>query len=119
MRQHGLTPKIPQKIHINRADKETIRGWQYRFGKCVSRLDGDRFTIVDEDEAFFIHDVISGRKYWSPRGERIAVLYTGSHRRIVVYEIIAKDDRQLFRTHESFDAPTFVIPFELVAHPSF
>ena len=63
---------------------------------------------MDEDEAFFIHDVISGRKYWSPRGERIVVPYTGSHRRIVVYGAIAKYGRQFFRTHESFDAPTFV-----------
>ena len=34
--------------------------------------------------------------------------YTGGHRRIVVYEAITKDGRQFFRTHESFDAPTFV-----------
>ena len=63
MRRHGLTPKVPQKIHINRAGKEAVRGWQYRFDKRVSRLEGDGFTIVDEDEAFFIHDVMSGRKY--------------------------------------------------------
>ena len=108
MRRHGLTPKIPQKIHTNRADKEAVRDWQYRFDKRVSRLEGDGFTIVDEDEAFFVHDVISGSKYWSPRGERIVVPYTESHRRIVVYGAIAKDSRQLFRAHESFDAPTFV-----------
>ena len=77
MRRHGLTPKIPQKVHINRAGKEAVLGWQYRFDKRVSRLEGDGFTIVDEDEAFFIHDVISGRKYWSPRGEKIVVPYTG------------------------------------------
>ena len=34
--------------------------------------------------------------------------YTGNHRRIVVYGAIAKDGRQLFRTREMFDAPTFV-----------
>ena len=107
MRGYGLTPKIPQKVHISRVGKEAVRGWQYRFDKRVSRLEGDGFTIVDEDKAFFIHDVISGRKYWSPRGERIVVPYTGSHRRIVVYVVIAKDGRQ-FRTRESFDAPTFV-----------
>ena len=108
MRRHGLTPKIPQKIHINRADKEAVRGWQYHFDKRVSRLDGGGFAIVDEDEAFFIHDVISGRKYWSPRGERIVVPYTGSHRRIMVYGSIAKDGRQFFKTYERFDATTFV-----------
>ena len=63
---------------------------------------------MDEDEAFFIHDVISGRKYWSPRGERIVVPYTGSHSKIVVYGAIARDGRQFFRTHKQFDAPTFV-----------
>ena len=63
---------------------------------------------MDEDEAFFIHDVISGRKYWSPRGERIVVPYTGSHRRIMVYGSIAKDGRQFFKTYERFDATAFV-----------
>ena len=108
MRRHGLTPKVPQKVHINRAGKEAIRGWQYRFDKRVSRLEENGFTIVDEDEVFFIHDVASERKYWSSRGERIVVPYTGSHRRIVAYGAITRDDRQFFRTRERFDAPTFV-----------
>ena len=34
--------------------------------------------------------------------------YTGSRKKVTVYGAIAKDGRQLFRTHESFDAPTFV-----------
>ena len=63
---------------------------------------------MDEDEAFIIHDVMSGHKYWSPRGERIVVPYTGSHSRIVVYGAIAKDGRQFFRTHKRLDAPTIV-----------
>ena len=63
---------------------------------------------MDMDEAFFIYNVVSERKYWSPRRERIVVPYTGNHRRIVVYGTIAKDGRQLFRTRELFDAPTFV-----------
>ena len=108
MRRRGLIPKVPQRVHISRAGKEAVRGWQYRFDKRVSCLEGNGFTIVDENEAFFIHDVISGRKYWFPRRERIVVPYAGSHRRIVVYGAIAKDGRQLFRMHESFDAPTFV-----------
>ena len=108
MRGYGLTPKIPQKVHINRANKGAVQNWQYRFGKRVSRLEEEGFTIVDVDEAFFVHDTVSGRKYWSPRGERIVVPYTGSHQKIVVYGAIAKDGRQLFRTHERFDASTFI-----------
>ena len=107
MHRYSLAPKIPQKVHINRTYKEAVRGWQYRFDRRVSRLEEDGFTIVDEDEAFFMHDTISGRKYWSPRGKRIVVPYTGSHRKIVVYGAIAKDGRQFFKTHEWFDAPAF------------
>ena len=51
-----------------------------------------------QDEAFFMHDVITGRKYWSPRGQRIGVLYTGSYRKITVYGSLARDGRQFFRT---------------------
>ena len=60
------------------------------------------------DEAFFIHDTVSGRKYWSLRGKRIAVPYTGSHKKVTVYGAIAKDGKQFFRTYDRFDAPTFI-----------
>ena len=108
MHRYGLTPKVPQKVHINRASRDAVRSWQYRFDRRVSCLEKKGFTILDMDGAFFVYDVASGRKYWSPRGEQIVVPYTGNHRRIVVYGAIAKDGRQLFRTCESFDAPTFV-----------
>ena len=108
MRQHGTTPKVPQKVHINRASKEAVRSWQYRFDRRVSRLEQDGFTIVDEDEVFSIHDVMSGRKYRFPRGEQIVVPYTRSHSRIVVYGVIARNGRQFFRMHKRFDAPAFV-----------
>ena len=108
MRQHGTTPKVPQKVRINRASKEAVRSWQCRFDRRVSRLEQDGFTIVDEDEVFSIHDVMSGRKYRFPRGEQIVVPYTRSHSRIVVYGAIAKNGRQFFRMHKWFDAPAFV-----------
>ncbi len=68
-------------------------------------MEEEEFTIVDE--AFFVHDITSGSKHWSPRGERIIMPYTGGHRRIVVYGAIVKDGRQFFRTHDRFDAHTF------------
>ena len=68
MHRYGLTPKVPQKVHINRASRDAVRSWQYRFDRRVSCLEEKRFTILDMDEAFFVYDVASGRKYWSPRG---------------------------------------------------
>ena len=108
MHRHNLSPKAPRKIHVNRADKKAVQNWKYRFNRRVSRLEKDGFTVLMEDEAIFIHDVIVGRKYWSPVGHSISVPYTGSHRRIVTYGSITRDGRQFFRTYEKFDGPTFV-----------
>ena len=52
-----------------------------------------------QDEAFFMHYVITGRKYWALRDRRISASYIGSRRRIMAYGAIAKDGRQFFRTH--------------------
>ena len=108
MRMYDLSPKESQRVHINRAGKKAVQNWQYRFKKQVPRLEKDGFVPVMGDEAFFIHDTVSGRKYWSLREKRIAVPYTGSHKKVAVYGAIAKDGRQFFRTYDRFDAPTFV-----------
>ena len=68
MQKYGLSPKGSQRVHINRATKAAVKSWQYRLKKRISRLEKDGFVIAMEDEAFFIHDVKSGRKYWSPVG---------------------------------------------------
>ena len=61
-----------------------------------------------QDEAFFIHDTVSGRKSWSPKGGRINVPYTGSHRKFTIYGSLALDGRQFFRTYDRFNTSTFV-----------
>ena len=97
---YDLSPKESQRVHINRAGKKAVQNWQYRFKKQIPRLEKDGFIPVMGDEAFFIHDTVSGRKYWSPRGKRIAVPYTGSHKKVTVYGAIAKDGKQFFRTYD-------------------
>ncbi len=108
MHRQNLSPKAPRKVHVSRANKKAVQNWKYRFNKRISRLEKEGFTILMEDEAIFIHDVIVGRKYWSPVGRSISVPYTGSHKRIAAYGSVAKDGRQFFRTYEKFDGPTFV-----------
>ena len=108
MQKYGLSPKGSQRVHINRATKAAVKSWQYRLKKRISRLEKDGFVIAMEDEAFFIHDVKSGRKYWSPVGVPITVPYTGSHKRITAYGSITMDGRQFFRTGSWFNASTFV-----------
>ena len=64
MHRYGLTPKVPQRAHINRASRDAVRSWQYRFDRRVSCLEEKGFTILDMDEAFCVYDVASGCKYW-------------------------------------------------------
>ena len=85
--------------HTNRAGRKAVRNWQYRLNRFVPCLEGAELTVLIQDEAFFMHDVITGRKYWALRDRWISVSYIGSHRRIVAYGAIAKDGRQFFRTH--------------------
>jgi len=107
--RRGLSPKRPQKVHVNRAGKKAVSDWQYRIRKRISRLEEAGFAVVMQDESFFMHDVVTGRKYWAPRGRRIHVPYTGSHKKITVYGSLARDGRQFFRTYERFDTPAFIM----------
>ena len=100
MRMHDLSPKESQRVHINRAGKKAVQNWQYRFKKQVPRLEKDGFIPVMGDEAFFM----SGRKYWSLRGKRIAVPNTGSHKKVRCTAPSPKTASNSFG-HTSFDAP--------------
>lgn len=40
MRNRGLSPKRPQKVRINRADRKAVRNWQYRVSRLISCLEG-------------------------------------------------------------------------------
>ena len=108
MHRHNPSPKAPKKIHINRIDKKVVQNRKYRFNRRVSRLEKEGFTALMDDTVIFIHDVIVGRKYWSPVGHSISVPHTDSLKRIVAYGSIVRAGRQFFRTYEKFDVPTFV-----------
>ena len=68
MHRHNLSPKAPRKAHVTEADKKVVQNWKYRFNKRVSRLEPEGFIILMKDEAFFVHNMIAGRKYWPPIG---------------------------------------------------
>ena len=108
MRLYNLSPKVAQKIHINRAGRKAVWNWRYYLKRRISCLEKDGFVVIMQDEAFFIHDTVSGRKYWSPKCRRISVPYTGSHKKVTIYGSLALDGRQFFRTYDRFNAVTFV-----------
>ena len=83
---------MAQKIHINRANRKAVWNWRYYLKRRISCLEKDEFAVIMQDEAFFVHDTVSGRKYWSPKGRRISVPYTGSHRKVTIYGSLASDD---------------------------
>ncbi len=108
MHQYGMSAKTAQKYHINHASVSAVRSWQQRIKKRISRLKTDGFTIAMLDEAFFIRDGKTGRKYWSPVAKRIFLPYTGRHESLAVYGTITTNGSQLFRVYEKFNCITFV-----------
>ena len=108
MHQYNLTPKRPNRIHINSADSKAVSNWKYRTKKIISRLKKKGFNILVQDESFFVHDAIQGRKYWSLCGTPVSVPYIGRHKTTVVFGAIADDKRQIFRTGFKFNKETFV-----------
>ena len=66
------------------------------------------FTLVIEDESFFIRDRTEGCRYWTLVGTPVMVPYVGSHDTVTAYGSLATDGRQFFRTYDRFNAATFV-----------
>lgn len=108
MHQYGMSAKSAQKYHINHASISAVRSWQQRIKKRISRLKKNGFVIAMADEAFFVRDVKTGRKYWSPVAKRIFLPYAGRHESLAVYGTITENGSQLFRVYDRFNAVTFV-----------
>ena len=56
MRLYNLSPKVAQKIHINRVNRKAVWNWRYYLKRRISCLEKDGFAVIMQDEAFFIHD---------------------------------------------------------------
>ncbi len=108
MHQYGMSAKTAQKYHINHASISAVRSWQQRIKKRISRLKKKGFVIAMADEAFFVRDTKTGKKYWSPVAKRIFLPYTGRHESLAVYGTITENGNQLFRVYDKFNAVTFV-----------
>ena len=111
MVRRGLSGKRATKVHVNHADAGTVNSWRYRLKKRIQRLKRLRYVVAVGDEAFFVQDGPSGRKYWSPKGVPVKIPYAGNRRRLTVLGAVTDRGRQLFRTTtKGFNNKTF-IPF--------
>ena len=108
MRKYGLSSKRTTSIHINAAGKEFVDEWQRNLNRRISCLEAQGFTLVAEDESFFIRDRTEGCRCWTPIGTPVPVPYVGSHDTVAAYGSLATDGRQFFRTYDRFNATTFV-----------
>ena len=111
MHGRNLSVKKATRVHVRHADSRTVNLWRHRLKKRIPRLKEDGFVIAMADEAFFVRDDAAGRKYWSPRGARIRIPYSGSRQRLTVFGAVTDTRRQFFRSSsEGFNNVTF-IPF--------
>lgn len=108
LRKFGFSRKRPTLVHVNRAGPEEVREWQDSKIPELLGLMSEGYTLLVQDESVFVNDAGKGAKHWSPVGERVYAPYTGSHGKFAVFGALAHDGRQLFRTYDWFDSPTFV-----------
>ncbi len=98
MRQHGLSRRKVQNIHVNHATPSSAYSWQrYLEDVRIPCLKNDGFTLVSSDEAFFVQGIYD-RYVWGPIGTRSVASYSGDHTKVAVLGSIAEDGRRLFRT---------------------
>ena len=62
----GLKQKAARKVHVNKAGRRTVKRWQKHLPKEISRLKYEEYAIGILDEAFAVHDVKSGKRFWVP-----------------------------------------------------
>ena len=108
MHHYGMSAKTAQRYHINHASVSSVRSWQQRIKKRIPCLKKNGFIIATADEAFFVRDVKTGKKYWSLVAKRIFLPYVGRHESLAVYGTITENGSQLFRVYDKFNAVTFV-----------
>ncbi len=108
MHKLSFSPKVAAATFANKASKRMIRIWQSCLKWRSSCLRRRGFKMVKMDESLFVNGFYKGKKLWSKTGEKIHIIQTGGHKRIVVYGALAEDGSQMFRTYEYFNAETFV-----------
>ena len=107
MHKWNLKPKVPQKLHVRAASKDTCRKWNKRIILRIKKAKKKGFTVFIQDESVFVDDVRLGKKYWTDVHQRMIVRWRGSHQRFLVYGMMADDNQSFFRSYEKFNAIAF------------
>ena len=99
-------------MHVRHADARTVNSRRHRLKKRIPLLKRDRFVIAMVDEVFYVRDdAAARRRYWSKRGARIKIPYSGSRQRLTVFGAVTETREQPFRSStRGFNNRTF-IPF--------
>ena len=79
MHKWNPNPKVPQKLHVREASKDTCRKWNKHI---ILRIEQERFYLFIQDESVFVDDVRLGKKYQTEH-QRMIVRWRGTHQRFL------------------------------------
>ena len=108
MHKWNLKPKVPQKVHVRAASKDTCRKWKNRIISRIEKAKKKGFTVFIQDESVFVDDVRLGKKYWTDVHQRMIVPWRGSHQRFLVYGMVTDGNQSFFRSYEKFNSIAFI-----------
>ena len=77
----GFSKRIPDPVHVNASTNQQCERRYEETMHLISRLKRRGFTVITQDESFFVNDVIRGYKLWAPVGKPIHVPIPATTRR--------------------------------------
>ena len=78
----SFSKRIPNPVHVNASSNWECGRWYDETMGLVSRLKRRGFTIIAQNESFFINDAARGYKLWAPVGDRCTFHIQGATRRL-------------------------------------
>lgn len=107
MKRWEYTMKVPVRRHVRRASKQRIKRFQKRLKKKIDKAISKGYTICVQDEAIVIADASGRKTVYTLKGKRAVYMYSGNHRKTIVYGLLTADKEGYFERYDKFTKDEF------------
>ena len=103
----NYTAKVPDPVHKRKADPAVIKEWQEDAKERILRAKKRQIQALRTGRVLDAAGREAKSGPWSPKGQKIHVVYDRRHQKRVIYGSISSNDKFFMRA-KKFDGPTFL-----------
>ena len=118
MRNHSLSPKRLEYVHVNHASPAAVRKWQEREKRIIAHYRRNGHAVGWEDEAHYGVDMESHVRFWTKIAVPVSGTFTGKPGKMSAHGLLLEDKRHMVRLYDRANSETF-IAFLKEAHERF